>query len=198
MGRKKTIADSALLAVAREVFVERGFGASTREIAKRAGVSEGVLFQRYSTKADLFFAAMVLPPADVQRLFQKRRRDPDMPAVIEKITLELLDYFRRTIPVLLPLMMHPAFRFEEFGRRHPDSPMLALRRDLMGFLAVQRQEGRIGDIDPGGAALLLIATAHSIAFFERLGAHEGRFPPEIVRRTVRCLWQGLAPGAGRS
>lgn len=68
-------------------------------------------------------------------------------------------------------------------------------RDLTGFLAAKRNEGQIGDVDPGAAALLLIASAHSIAIFERLGAHGGRFQPEMVRRTVRCLWQGLSPGS---
>lgn len=197
MGRRKTISDSGLLSVAREVFIESGFGASTKEIARRAGVSEGVLFQRYATKADLFFAAMVLPPADVQRLLEKHRREPNMPAVLEKLTFELLDYFRSVVPVLLPLMSHPAFSFEDFATRHPDSGMQVLRRDLTGFLAAKRSEGQIGDVDPGAAALLLIASAHSLAIFERLGAHGGRFQPEIVRRTVECLWQGLTPGSGK-
>jgi len=48
-------------------------------------------------------------------------------------------------------------------------------------------------VDPGGAALLIWATAHMIAFFEQLGAHGGRFDPKIIRAAVKCLWQGLAP-----
>lgn len=61
MARPKTIADADLLEAARAVFVQKGMGASTRAIARRAGVSEGVLFQRYATKQELFFAAMALP-----------------------------------------------------------------------------------------------------------------------------------------
>jgi AcrR family transcriptional regulator len=49
MGRKKTISDDELLDVARRAFVDEGFAASTREIARRAGVSEGVIFQRFQT-----------------------------------------------------------------------------------------------------------------------------------------------------
>ncbi len=191
MGRNKTIPDSGLLEIARSVFVERGLGASTKEIARRAGVSEGVIFQRFATKEDLFFAAMIPPPADLNRLFHHPRSKGR--ALLEKITLSMLDYFRSTLPVLIPLMSHPSFRFEEFATRHPDSPMVTLRRRLVEFVLQEQRAGRIGPVDPGGAALLIWATAHMIAFFEQLGAHGGRLDPKIIRAAVKCLWEGFAP-----
>ena len=51
MPRPRRIDDATLLAAAREVFVAKGAAATTREVARRAGVSEGVIFQRYKTKA---------------------------------------------------------------------------------------------------------------------------------------------------
>ena len=65
--------DADRLDAAREVFVEKGPGASTREVARRAGVSEGVLFQRYGTKRDLFFAAMMIPADDLTARLRARR-----------------------------------------------------------------------------------------------------------------------------
>ncbi|HTT64996.1 MAG TPA: helix-turn-helix domain-containing protein [Bryobacteraceae bacterium] len=191
MGRNKTISDDELLDAARRVFVEQGFTASTKEIARRAGVSEGVLFQRFQTKEDLFFAAMIPPPADVHRLLHYPRFTGR--ALLEKITCAMIEYSRDTLPVLLPLMSHPAFRFEEFAKRHPDSPMFLLRRQLVEFLARERQAGRLGAVDPGAAALLIWSAAHAIPFFERLGAHGGHFDPKIVRRMVRALWDGFDP-----
>jgi AcrR family transcriptional regulator len=47
MGRNKQVSDEAVLEAAKAVFVEQGFGASTREVARRAGISEAVLYQRY-------------------------------------------------------------------------------------------------------------------------------------------------------
>lgn len=191
MGRNKTISNEQLLDIARQAFIEAGIGASTREIAKRAGVSEGVIFQRFQTKEDLFFAAMIPPPADVNQLLRHRRSQGRV--LLEKITFAMIDYFRATLPVLLPLMSHPAFQFEEFARRHPESPMLLLRQQLVKFLAQEQQAGRLGNVDPGAAALLIWSTAHCVAFFEWLGAHDGRFEPELVRATIRALWDGLAP-----
>jgi AcrR family transcriptional regulator len=51
-----------LVSAAREVFNAKGYaGASTREIADRAGVSETLMFRNFKTKAGLFREAMVVP-----------------------------------------------------------------------------------------------------------------------------------------
>ena len=193
MGRKKSLSDVQLLETARQVFVQEGFGVSTKEIARRAGVSEGVIYQRFLTKDELFFAAMIPPPVDVKKLLRPGRSKGLK--LIQKVTLSMVEYSRATLPVLLPLMMHPGFRFEEFAERHPDSPMFVLRRELVQFFMEEGRTGRIGGVDPGAAALLVWSTANSIAFFERLGAHGGQFDPEMIRRTVRCLWDGIGPKA---
>jgi AcrR family transcriptional regulator len=191
MGRPKTISNEVLLARAREVFVERGFAGTTKEIARRAGVSEALLFQRFATKAELFFAAMALPAVDLQALFDSRAgsaRDQ-----LASITAAMVDYFRDSMPVLLPLLSHPGFEFEAFARRHPDSPLSALRRGLTAFFTRARDAGRVGSVDPGAAALLVFALAESVAFFERMGAHGGRMPDLVLERSIEVLWRGIAP-----
>ena len=75
MGRRKRIEDDELLAIARDVFVADGFRASTREIARRAEVSEAILFQRFRTKPELFFAAMVPPAPDVEAILAAPQAD---------------------------------------------------------------------------------------------------------------------------
>jgi AcrR family transcriptional regulator len=190
MGRRKTISDEALLARAREVFVERGFAGTTKEIARRAGVSEALLFQRYVTKADLFFAAMALPAVDLQALFEASGASPR--EHLASIAAAMIEYFRDSMPVLLPLLSHPGFEFESFARRHPGSPLSALRRGLTAFFTRERDARRIGPIDPAAAALLVFALAESTAFFERMGAHGGRMPDVVLERAIDVLWRGLA------
>jgi AcrR family transcriptional regulator len=191
MARTTTISDEALLADVRHVFVAEGPAVSTREIARRVGVSEGVLFQRYSTKQELFFAAMVLPAVDVVRLFAAQRKTGR--AHLLQITMALTDYFRQLMPVLLPLMTHAGFRFEEFAQRHPGSPLDSLRRGLVDFFVRERRAGRVGPVDVGGAALCVLSLAQTTAFFERMGAHDGHFPPKLLANSVRTLWAGMAP-----
>ena len=192
MGRRKTVSDADLLATAREAFVKLGSAASTREIARRAGVSEAVLFQRFSSKAELFFAAMVPPAVDVEAVLAApggagaRER-------IEEIALRLMAYFRALVTVLLPAATHPSFDFEDFAHRHPDNPLPRLRDGLTRYFAAERDRGAIVAENPGAAALTLFAALHSLAFFERLGAHGGDFGEAAVRGIVGCLWTGLEP-----
>src|SRR5262245_16666657 len=58
MGRQKTISDEEVLRIARDVFLEKGHIATTREIAQAAGISEAILYQRFGSKQELFFTAM--------------------------------------------------------------------------------------------------------------------------------------------
>jgi AcrR family transcriptional regulator len=66
-GRPITLSDDALLDIARDVLLERGLDATTSYIAKRARISESVIFYRYKTKEALFLAVverqLVMPPA---------------------------------------------------------------------------------------------------------------------------------------
>lgn len=51
-----------LLAAAQDLFLSKGFAAATtRDIATKAGVAEGLLFRHFGTKAKLFEAAVFLP-----------------------------------------------------------------------------------------------------------------------------------------
>ena len=49
---------------AREIFAERGYRATTREIADRAGVSHELIFRYFESKEKLLFDAVVTPLLD--------------------------------------------------------------------------------------------------------------------------------------
>lgn len=193
IGRPRLIQDDELLAIAKAAFIEKGIAVSTREIARRANISEAVIYQRHPTKEDLFFAAMVPPAFDVEELLKADVNDRPVPEQLEEIALCMLEYFRELMPTLLTLMSHPAFEFEDFARRNPNSPLSSMRTGLMEFLQTQQTLGNIGTDDTGPAALSLFAALHSLAIFERLGVHGGQFDEEVVRAMVRSQWNGIAP-----
>lgn len=58
MPRPVTIDDKVILKAAREMFLLHGFKAQSALIAKQAGVSEGTIFKRFKTKAQLFLTSM--------------------------------------------------------------------------------------------------------------------------------------------
>ena len=191
MGRRKTISDEDLLATARHVFLEHGHGVATKVIAKAAGVSEGGLFQRFTSKNELFFAAMVPPPLDVSELLRPGRAAGR--EGMRDLTFAMTAYFRQLLPVLVTLMGHPDFQFEEFAARHPETPLVVLRRQLVEFMVDQQGQGALGRVHAGAAALTVWSTAMTVAFFELLGAHGGKMDASIVEAAVDCFWEGLQP-----
>ena len=68
MGRPKTIETSELLAIARDVFRRHGHTATIRHVAKAAGITSAVLYQRFKTKDALFIASLTIHAPDLTAL----------------------------------------------------------------------------------------------------------------------------------
>ena len=82
--------------------------------------------------------------------------------------------------VLTVLMCFPSFQFEEFAAKHPGPPMVTLRREIGHFVVGQIQLGRTALVHRAAASLLTWSTAPTIAFFEFLSAHGGKFDAGIT------------------
>jgi AcrR family transcriptional regulator len=196
MGRRKLIEDHNLLAVARDVFVKQGFAASTREIARRAGISEAVIYQRHATKAHLFFAAMVPPGLErggaalspfavglEQDIGQDRKRLTPGTAWRGEASRGDRPRHDRALPRV---------RADPSAAHHPSLVRLREVRAPASRLLVRADAHR-----PGGSTSLF-AALHCLAILERVGVHGGRFDDGMIRAIVRALWTGLAPKKQRT
>ncbi len=191
MPRPRRIDDATLLAAAREVFVEQGPGATTREVARRAGVSEGLLFQRYKTKADLFFAALAPPAADPGSVLPSGEAAVGDRPALEEAALRMLAYFRETMPLLLPLVNHPAFDPERFFHHTAPASLQAWIDALVRFLDAQRAP-ESKSTDARGAATLLTSALFGVALIDTAGIHGVPLSDDAIRSMVRALWDGIA------
>lgn len=194
MARRRTISDEDLLAAARVEFAASGANASTRAIAARAGVSEAVLFQRFKTKAGLFFAALAPRPPDLERIFPAIARRPPRQA-LAGVAGRILGYFRSLFAVTLPLMSHPDFRPAALAVGNGNSPEHVLHAALAGYLGRVVEPRRLGRAEADAAALVIVATLHSLALYERIGLHAPRDAAAAIRGMIAVLWRGLAPRA---
>ena len=192
MPRRKTITDLEVLAVARNQFLQEGPGASTRSIAKEAGISEAVLFQRFGTKDGLFFAAMVPPPAEFDEIFRVTAGQSSVAANLETISRGILIYFRQMMPIFLPLVTHPAFDLRSFLTRHEISAVQITERHHQ-YLRAEFELGRVDEIRIGGAASLLIAMVHNLALAETIGASDPKESSQAISTTIATIWDGLHP-----
>ncbi len=192
MGRHKTITDDAILAAARAVFRGHGHTATTRQIADAAGISEAVLYQRFGNKDDLFFAAMLPPPPDVDRLLGPPDPPADARRHLSDLIVRLGRHFAEVIPVALRLMTHPAFDPSKVGR--PGGPQ-SLRDGLANRLRMLADRGQIAVADATTVARLLISLAHdwglsgAMSGGKRTATHERE-----LREMVDAVWAGLRPG----
>src|SRR5512143_2040189 len=134
MGRHKVVADEQLLRHAREVFLRGGAFGSTKEIARRAGVSEATLFKRYPTKAALFLAAMLPEEVDIEAVIHSFTKETDARLVLKEIGLRILAYFRTLIPVVMHLMTHPSISMADVTAHFKSMPPQALAEALAAHM----------------------------------------------------------------
>ena len=194
MGRPKTISDAALLAIAREVFVRAGGAGSTKEIARRAGLSEAAIFKRYTTKAALFLAAMAPPRLDVAALATRISVITDPQRGLIDIGVEVLTYLRAALPVVLPLLTNPAIGPDAVRDNLADEQMAALLRSISSYVRQQRRAGRVArTAEPVAVATVLFGCIHNVALIETLGGRHAGPAAAVVRPVVAMLWHGLRP-----
>lgn len=90
-----------IIAAARRVFVRAGFaGARTRDVAVEAGVNEALIYQHFSSKAELFESAVTEPLQEaVAQLVAMSSRPP------EQFDVTGEEMFRRTSEFLRDLLI---------------------------------------------------------------------------------------------
>jgi len=199
LGRNKVISDDQLLRHAREVFLVEGAFGSTKEIARRTGISEATLFQRYPTKAALFLAAMIPPKVDVDRIVNAPTVRTNLPDALSEIGIRMLAYFRTLIPTVMHLITHPSISMADVRAHFETVPEEVLVNALAQYLRKATESGQANAPNPLGAAGLLVSAIHSLAIFELTEMHSTRNQEHAVHQFVQALWSGMAPaGVARS
>ncbi len=192
MSRNKTITDDEILAVARSLFLKEGAKASTRTLTKTAGISEAVIFQRFRTKEDLFFAAMVPPEAQLESLFNVQPGHKQVIANLKLVSLQIVTYFREVMPVFLSLISHPSFDMRTFLQRHT-MPAMQISDRLTTYLSAEADLGRIRKDNVATAAAVLLSHLHNLALSETIGLHQFIDTDRAISNAIAVLWEGLTP-----
>jgi AcrR family transcriptional regulator len=150
-----------LIDAARRVFAERGFrGATTRQIAAAAGVTEALIFQHFPDK-DALYAAILDEQAGESQAGHDRwladleasRAASDDEAVIRRLYEGLITEYQRD-PDLLRLMVFSALEGHPLSR-HLHGKATRLYRFLEAFITDGQRGGRFRQ---GSPALLARAT----------------------------------------
>ncbi len=202
MPRPAKIKDEAILDAARAVFLEKGIRATTAEVARRAGIAEGSIFNRFPTKAALFQAAMrpTMEEPPWAQLLVDRAGQGDVIENMVEIGAQVLDFLRQIVPIMMMSWSNPSgsngFLPEALAGANPP-PLRAMRR-LVTFFDAEIKAGRLRGSDPELLARVFLGSLQNYVFFEVLLRAQDMMPlPALtyVRGVVDLLWNGAAPVA---
>jgi AcrR family transcriptional regulator len=193
VGRTKTIDDDEILRHAREIFRNSGPAASTRDVARAAGISQAVLYQRFGSKEEMFVRAITPDPPDVETLlgpYPPRDVRQDLVRIGERIA----GYLRSLMPTLLHVVAHSELAHAKLLELHRGMAFHPLVAALVARFERLRDDGLVAEVDPAAAARAFLAMVHSAVFFE-LMAHGNRAAGHGsgLEALLQVLWQGLAP-----
>lgn len=190
-----------ILEAAERVMREKGLArATTKEIARAAGVSEGTLYNYFERKDDLFLCVLRerLPQfVGLIMAFAGRAGSGTVRENLEELARTALAFYHHSVPLGATVFAEPDLlaRQRESVTRHgagPHKPHEAVAAYLRG----EQEQGRVrGDADPDAAAHLLLGACFQRAYNGRwLGetasdAMDARFAAGIVA----MLLPGLQP-----
>ena len=197
-GRPRSIDSERLLAVAREVFLERGIRATTLEVAERAGVSEGSLFHRFKSKEALFSAAMDFdhestPGRLVEAVAEIEELEPA--EALMRLSTMLLEVGKIALPIMMMSWSNPklcgATPFDKKKRKFRE-----FLKALAAYFERRMDEGTLRRMDAEVLARAFIGSVHHYCMTRILVEEgDGATIPEgmFLRGLVDLLLNGALP-----
>lgn len=183
-----------LVAAAQTLLAEREVTTITaRDLAREAGVSDGVLYNYFADKSELLLTALL-------RRFDELLDDfgADVPAPgtgsveenVRKCAEALYTFDVDGFPMVAKLLGDPPLlqRFLVETHRRPVYTE-RVRKPVVDYLAGERRRGRMGRVDPEAAADLLIGAIAQLALTTVTG---GRPPARRLAAVVDTLLKGIA------
>jgi len=162
-----------LLDAARDVLREKGImGATTREIARAAGVADGTLYNHFRTREELFLALFdrVLPLVkETLSDLPMRVGQGEVAATLADVLVAALGFFRESVPLFASVISDPALNASYRAKmgaqgRGPHKAYAWVEK----YLQAEQRMQRVGpEVDASTTAQQLIAIAFFQAFVER-------------------------------
>jgi AcrR family transcriptional regulator len=181
--------ESRLVDAAASLLAERETTAVTaREVARRAGLSDGVLYNYFEDKPELVLAALTRSFERLAAELEAALPEPGSGAIEERllrVARALLRFHERSWPMIASVAADPALLRRFLHAIHaPDQYADRVRRPLAGWLAAERRLGRLAG-DVGAAADLLIGGTAILALNGERGARR-------LRKLTATLLEGVA------
>jgi TetR/AcrR family transcriptional regulator len=190
--RRTQLVDTAL-----DIFSQKGFnGATTREIAAAAGVTEAIIFRHFPTKQALYQAVleseMGCPGfrkwmAEAQSCMDRE----DDGGLFRAIATAIVEGYRGDAR-LERVLLFAALEGHEQGLAHFRSFSMPIFEVLRGYLEKRQRTGAIADVDPGMILTAISGMAQRYATLSQLfGFPSDRSDHEAVETFTHILMNGI-------
>jgi AcrR family transcriptional regulator len=183
-----------LVASAQTLLAERQVTSITaRDLAREAGVSDGVLYNYFADKSELLLTALLRRFDELLDDFDGELPAPGMGSVEENVREHaeaLYTFDVDGFPMLAKLLGDPPLlqRFLVETHRRPVYSE-RVRKPVVDYFAGERRRKRIAEVDPEVAADLLIGAIAQLALTT---ITDGRPPARRLTALVDTLLKGIA------
>lgn len=193
-----------ILEAAERVLREKGLpGASTREIAREAGVADGTLYVHFHDRVDLFMALIQEHlPAFVEplKLLPHRAGRRSVKANLAEVLEAFITWHQKLIPVFTAINADPSLSEALRSRlsERNEGPHLSVAA-VERYLELERQLGRINPkTNPKTIAILLFGGPHYWnSCVHSVGNDLGYSREALIKDIIDSLFAGLAVSDGR-
>ncbi len=190
-----------ILQAARSVILARGLvRATTREIARAAVVSEGTLYNYFTSKEELFLAALGQLPSGFISLIvglPRRAGTETVRAILRDVARAGLDFYREAIPMGASIFADVDLlaRHRELLASRGAGPQRA-NEAVAAYLRGEQDLGRVArGADPEAVAYLLLGALYQRAYWEQFLGEESspEADEQFIERLLDTLSCALSP-----
>lgn len=191
MAKRDTYTPDSLLAVAVEVFNERGYdGTSMEHLSRAAGISKSSIYHHVRSKEELLRRAINRALDGLFGVLQE-------PGATQGRAIERLEYVtRREVEVLIAELPYVTLLLRVRGNTDTERWAMERRRDFDGEVAELLKEAAAegdlrADVDIRLATRLLFGMVNSIVEWYRPGRGGAASSEEVADAVVRTAFAGL-------
>lgn len=196
MGTRERIIEAA-----RSVMQDRGLtGATTKEIAQAAGVSEGSLYNHFKNKSELFLCVLRELPANFVGLVMGLRERAGRGTVrgnLEEVATTALAFYNVSIPMGASFFSEPELlALHREGLKERNAGPHKANVAVAAYLRAEQKLGRVReDADANAVAYLLLGACFQQAYWTQFLGEEAseKTAERFVDGILNTLMKGLAP-----
>lgn len=198
MSRPISIQRDVILETARKVFLEHGYQASTAQVARSAGISEGSLFKHFKTKNALFLAAMdmEISGATWQDLLSQSIGIGDLHRTLEAAGLQMLQHFQILLPRIIMVRSSGIVLTgpHQCGSAPIPHPVEKLRA-LTAYFRAEVKRGRLVMANPAVQAQVFFGALAHYVFQQTIFGYRPAPPKVYIRTVVDMILRAAMPEA---